>query len=181
MQIYKIKHQFPLKSSHKDDKHQFPNLRGQQPKLKVYKWQKIILPLKPRWISSPPLKPRQIKSSAKLNKWRRPPWSREHKILSSELWHPGSRLNRIDRIIILPRYTFFSRTPQQRTPGLSVFDPEQFQDGWLKDQRRRPEGGKWEPIKIPRGNSVYIPKSTRRPYKINSTLLSSNSVKTAQL
>jgi hypothetical protein len=33
----------------------------------------------------------------------------------------------------------------------------------LKDRRRRPEGGEWEPIKIPHGNSAYIPKSTRRP------------------
>jgi hypothetical protein len=33
----------------------------------------------------------------------------------------------------------------------------------LKDRRRRPEGGEWEPIKIPRGNLAYIPKSTRIP------------------
>jgi hypothetical protein len=45
---------------------------------------------------------------------------------------------------------------------------------FMKDQRRRPEGGEWEPIKIPHRNSAYILKSTRTP-------LSSNSVKTAQL
>jgi hypothetical protein len=33
----------------------------------------------------------------------------------------------------------------------------------VKDQRRRLEGGEWEPIKIPRRNLAYIPKSTRRP------------------
>jgi hypothetical protein len=32
----------------------------------------------------------------------------------------------------------------------------------MKDRRRRPEGGKWEPIKIPQGNLAYIPKLTRR-------------------
>jgi hypothetical protein len=33
----------------------------------------------------------------------------------------------------------------------------------VKDWRKRPEGGEWEPIKIPRGNLAYIPKSTQRP------------------
>jgi hypothetical protein len=33
----------------------------------------------------------------------------------------------------------------------------------LKDQRRQPEGGEWEPIKIPCGNLAYIAKSTRCP------------------
>jgi hypothetical protein len=33
----------------------------------------------------------------------------------------------------------------------------------VKDWRRRPEGGEWEPIKILRGNLVYILESTRRP------------------
>jgi hypothetical protein len=33
----------------------------------------------------------------------------------------------------------------------------------LKDRRRRPEGGEWKPIKIPRRNLAYIPKMTRRP------------------
>jgi hypothetical protein len=37
----------------------------------------------------------------------------------------------------------------------------------LKDRRRRPEGGEWEPIKIPRGNLAYILKSTRRPSLLN--------------
>jgi hypothetical protein len=32
----------------------------------------------------------------------------------------------------------------------------------LKDRRRRPEGGEWEPIKIPRRNLAYIPNRTRR-------------------
>jgi hypothetical protein len=27
----------------------------------------------------------------------------------------------------------------------------------LKNQRRRPEGGEWEPIKIPLWNSAYVP------------------------
>jgi hypothetical protein len=37
----------------------------------------------------------------------------------------------------------------------------------LCDDTEGPEkatrGGEWEPIKIPQGNSPYIPKSTRRP------------------
>jgi hypothetical protein len=35
----------------------------------------------------------------------------------------------------------------------------------LKDRQKRPEeeGGEWKPVKIPRGNSTYIPKLTRRP------------------
>jgi hypothetical protein len=35
IQVYKIKHQLPLKPSHMDGKHQFSNSRGQQSKLKV--------------------------------------------------------------------------------------------------------------------------------------------------
>jgi hypothetical protein len=35
--------------------------------------------------------------------------------------------------------------------------------GLLKDQRRRPEEGEWEPIKIPCRNLDYIPKSTQSP------------------
>jgi hypothetical protein len=43
-------------------------------------------------------------------------------------------------------------------------DAEVDQDGTLKDQRRRLEGGgEWEPIKIHRRNSPYILKSTRHP------------------
>jgi hypothetical protein len=30
----------------------------------------------------------------------------------------------------------------------------------VKDQRRRPDGGEWEPNKIPRKNSAYIPNRT---------------------
>jgi hypothetical protein len=55
IQIYKIRCKLPLNPSHRDGKHQFPNSRWQQPKLKVSQWEKTILPLKPR----------QIKPSAK--------------------------------------------------------------------------------------------------------------------
>jgi hypothetical protein len=34
---------------------------------------------------------------------------------------------------------------------------------YVKDRTRRPEGGEWESIKIPRGNSTYILKLTRHP------------------
>jgi hypothetical protein len=34
---------------------------------------------------------------------------------------------------------------------------------YLKDRRRRPEGGEWERIKISCRNLTYISKSTRRP------------------
>jgi hypothetical protein len=57
------KAQLPLKPSHGVEKYQVPNSRGQQPKLKISQWQKTILPLKPR----------QIKRSAKLNERRQPP------------------------------------------------------------------------------------------------------------
>jgi hypothetical protein len=39
IQIYKIKHQLPLKPIHKDGKYQVSNSIGQQPKLKVSQWQ----------------------------------------------------------------------------------------------------------------------------------------------
>jgi hypothetical protein len=32
----------------------------------------------------------------------------------------------------------------------------------LKDRIRRPEGGEWEPIKIPRRNLTYVPNQTQR-------------------
>jgi hypothetical protein len=34
----------------------------------------------------------------------------------------------------------------------------------LKDQKRRPEGGEWEPIKILWGNLVYVPKLIWRAF-----------------
>jgi hypothetical protein len=34
---------------------------------------------------------------------------------------------------------------------------------WMKDWRRRPEGGEWEPIKIPIRNLAHILKSTQSP------------------
>jgi hypothetical protein len=69
IQIYKIKHQFPLKPSNKDAKHQFSNSRGQQPKLKVSQCQKIILLLKPG----------KIKPSSKLNQRRQLPTKKQNK------------------------------------------------------------------------------------------------------
>jgi hypothetical protein len=33
-------------------------------------------------------------------------------------------------------------------------------DRCVKDQKRRPEGGEWEPIKIPHRNLAYIPNQT---------------------
>jgi hypothetical protein len=36
-------------------------------------------------------------------------------------------------------------------------------DDNLKDRRRRPEGGEWEPIKISHGNLTYVPNRIRRP------------------
>jgi quercetin dioxygenase-like cupin family protein len=37
----------------------------------------------------------------------------------------------------------------------------QFNPCPVKDRRRRPEGGEWEPIKIPHRNLAYVPKSTQ--------------------
>jgi hypothetical protein len=34
----------------------------------------------------------------------------------------------------------------------------------LKNRRSRPDGGEWEPIKIPRVHLAYISKLTRHPY-----------------
>jgi hypothetical protein len=44
MQVYKIKHQIPLKPSYRDDKHKVPNSRGQQPKYKLSQSQKPYPP-----------------------------------------------------------------------------------------------------------------------------------------
>jgi hypothetical protein len=41
----------------------------------------------------------------------------------------------------------------------------------LKDWRRRPEGGEWEPIKIPHRNLAYIPKPTRDPFLLTRSRL----------
>jgi hypothetical protein len=49
-----------------------------------------------------------------------------YRILSISLWHPDSRLNRIDRILIPPRYTFFSGSPTKKNFGLSMLSLEQF-------------------------------------------------------
>jgi hypothetical protein len=35
---------------------------------------------------------------------------------------------------------------------------------WMKDRRRQPDGGEWEPIKIPIRNLAYILKSTQSPF-----------------
>jgi hypothetical protein len=50
-------------------------------------------------------------------------------IVEYKVWHPDSRLNRIDRILIPLRYTFFFRSPTEKNSELSVFSLEQFQDG----------------------------------------------------
>jgi hypothetical protein len=42
------------------------------------------------------------------------------------LRHPGSRLNRIDRILIPPSIPSFLEAHLQTTPGLSVLGLEQF-------------------------------------------------------
>jgi hypothetical protein len=34
----------------------------------------------------------------------------------------------------------------------------------IEGPKRRPEGGEWEPIKIPYRNLAYIPKPTRDPF-----------------
>jgi hypothetical protein len=44
----------------------------------------------------------------------------------------------------------------------------------LKDQRRRPEGGEWEPIKIPRWNLAYIPKLTQHTSLLTRSRLHSH-------
>jgi hypothetical protein len=46
------------------------------------------------------------------------------------VWHPGPWLNRSDRILILTRYTFFSRNSFERNSWLSVLGPKQFGIGW---------------------------------------------------
>jgi hypothetical protein len=46
------------------------------------------------------------------------------------LWHPGSVLNRIDRILISTSCNFFSENSPQRNSGLSVLGLERFGDGW---------------------------------------------------
>jgi hypothetical protein len=60
VQIYRIEYKLPLKPSYKDGNHQFPNSKGQQPKLKVSQWQKNVLSLKPRQFTNSPLKLRHM-------------------------------------------------------------------------------------------------------------------------
>jgi hypothetical protein len=44
-----------------------------------------------------------------------------------------------------------------------LFITTKFNQKYVKDQRRRPEEGECQSIKIPRGNSAYIPNRTRHP------------------
>jgi hypothetical protein len=43
---------------------------------------------------------------------------------------PGTKLNRINRVLISTKCILFSKTCLEITFGLSVFDPEQSWDGW---------------------------------------------------
>jgi hypothetical protein len=49
-----------------------------------------------------------------------------------EAKHPDSRLNRIDRILIPPRYTFFSESTPAKNSGVKHAWPEAI-SGWATD------------------------------------------------
>jgi hypothetical protein len=76
-----------------------------------------------------------------------------HKIFIRDFHHPLLPLSR-ESILIL-----FSPSSLPFLLSRNLTYPSML----LKDWRRRPEGGEWEPIKIPQENLAYIPKSTRCP------------------
>jgi hypothetical protein len=60
--------------------------------------------------------------------WRRTPFRGSSVTRRSskgcELWHLGSRLSRIDSILLPPRYTFFSRSPHAKNFWVKCALPE---------------------------------------------------------
>jgi hypothetical protein len=57
---------------------------------------------------------------------------------SSILWHPGSRLNRIDRIVISLRYIFFFGSPPAKNSGVKCVWPGAI-SGWVTDREVFPD------------------------------------------
>jgi hypothetical protein len=58
------------------------------------------------------------------------------------LWHLDSRLNRIDRILISPRYIFFSISPTEKNSEVMCAGPGAI-SGWVADQEVFPGAHKW--------------------------------------
>jgi hypothetical protein len=56
--------------------------------------------------------------------------------------NPRERLNRIDRILISTRYTFFSGSSSEKNSGLSVLGLERFGDGW-PTEKSFPDAHEW--------------------------------------
>jgi hypothetical protein len=70
------------------------------------------------------------------------PLLKPHHRSSTWLWHPDSRLNRIDRILISPRYTFFSGSPPAKNPRVKHTRLEAIL-GWVTDWEVFPGVHKW--------------------------------------
>jgi hypothetical protein len=58
------------------------------------------------------------------------------------LWHLGLRFNRIDRIFIPPRYTFFFGSPTKKNSGIKRVWSGAI-SGWMTDQEVFPSAYKW--------------------------------------
>jgi hypothetical protein len=58
------------------------------------------------------------------------------------LWHPDLRLNRIDRILIPQRYTFFSESPHAKNLGVKHAWPGAI-SRWVTDQEVFPDVHRW--------------------------------------
>jgi hypothetical protein len=62
--------------------------------------------------------------------------------MRAQMWHPDSRLNMIDRILIPPRYTFFSGSPSAKNPGIKRAWSGAIL-GWVTNREVFPSVHKW--------------------------------------
>jgi hypothetical protein len=85
---------------------------------------------------------------------------------TSLIGHSGKLSQKLELITRLPLHITLRRAVKQkhRTSKSRISFRRQWikcaEAGWVKDRRGWPEGGEWGPIKIPRGNSAYIPNQT---------------------
>jgi hypothetical protein len=62
---------------------------------------------------------------------------------------------------------------KDKYPMDDIIDPTPYTLMYVKDRRKWPKEGEWEPIKIPHRNLSYIPETTRRPFLLTRPKLSS--------
>jgi hypothetical protein len=71
-----------------------------------------------------------------------PDWIQQIHDKVHQMWHPDSRLNRIDRILIPPRYTFFSKSPTAMNSRVKCAWPRAISE-WVTDRKVFPGVHKW--------------------------------------